>query len=84
MENLVQTPAQLAAILRARRNLQGITQDEAGRRVGLMRKTVSALENNPGPSSIDTLFKYISTLDLELVLCDKESGGEVSTEQAEW
>lgn len=78
----VATPDQLAAVLRGRRAERGSTQKQVGATVGLLPKTISALESRPGRSSVASLFKLLSALDLELVVQPKsgstspEPGGE--------
>lgn len=83
MENLVQIPDQLSKILRARRKSMGLTQREAAGLVGLMTKTVSALENRPQGSSIESFFKYLSALNLEVMVQPKEDSLE-NEKRAEW
>lgn len=67
-ETVIGSPAQLAAVLRGRRNACGLTQAAAGGNVGLLPKTISALESDPGSTSVASLFKLLSALELELVL----------------
>lgn len=68
MEYPAQTSDQLAQALRCQRIAKRLTQQRAGARVGLLPKTVSALETAPHRSSVKSLFKLLSALDLELVL----------------
>lgn len=68
---VVISPAQLAAVLRGFRDARDLTQKQAGARVGLLPKTISVLEADPGRSSISSLFKLLSALDVELVLQPK-------------
>ncbi len=74
MEQIAHTPKQLALILRGQRGLRQLTQGEAGGRVRLLTKTVSKLENQPENSTIESLFKMLSALDLELVVRAKSDG----------
>lgn len=74
MEQIAHTPKQLALILRGQRSLRQLTQAEAGARVRLLTKTVSKLENQPENSTIESLFKMLSALDLELVVRPKSDG----------
>lgn len=67
----VTTLDQLAAVLRGRRAQRAATQKQIGAKVGLLPKTISALESRPGHSSVASLFKLLSALDLELVLQPK-------------
>ena len=66
--SLVVTPAQLGPVLRARRRDCGLTQVQAASNVGLLPKTVSALELDPTTSTVASLFKLLSALDLEVIL----------------
>lgn len=77
------TPDQLAAVLRGRRQTLGLTQRELGVRVGLLQKTVSSLETDPSGSSITSLYRLLSALDLELVLRLKTSSAR-SVTTPEW
>lgn len=79
METIARTPQQLAQMLRAQRKRMGITQGAAGAGVGLLPKTISALELRPEGSSIESLFRLLSALNLEMVVREKPaSGGSLS------
>jgi len=54
-----------------------------GAPVGLLPKTISALESSPERSSVESLFKLLSTLELELVLRPKSSDTDQPT-SPEW
>jgi HTH-type transcriptional regulator/antitoxin HipB len=71
MGDIVRTPRQLAQVLRAWRKGKKLTQLVAGKNVGLLPKTISALEQKPEGSSIASLFRLLSALDLELVVREK-------------
>ncbi len=79
MEYHIHTPSQLAAALKSSRKTRSITQQLVASQVGLLPKTVSALENSPDTSSIDSLFKLLSALGLEIVLKTKDD-----TPSGEW
>lgn len=68
------TPEQLAAVLRGRRQSLALTQRATGTQVGLLQKTVSALETDPAGSSIASLYKLLSALQLDLVLEPRDAG----------
>jgi HTH-type transcriptional regulator/antitoxin HipB len=74
MQTVIRTPQQLSQALRAGRTGKHLTQRAAGADVGLLPKTISALELRSENSSIDSLFKLLSALELELVLRDKDAG----------
>ncbi len=46
MDYLVTTPSQLTHALRSARKARGLSQAEAGKLVGLLPKTISALETS--------------------------------------
>jgi len=78
-----QTPEQLAAVLRGQRKAGKLTQKQASALVGLLPKTISAFESEPGRGSVDSLFKLLSALGLELVLQPKTSAPP-ATSPSEW
>jgi HTH-type transcriptional regulator/antitoxin HipB len=75
-----QTPEQLASVLRGQRRAIRLTQKQAAALVGLLPKTISALESDPERGSVGSLYKLLSALGLELVLMPK--AGATST--SEW
>ena len=79
MQHNVSNPLLLSATLRALRKGKGLTQEQAGSSVGLLPKTISALENNSQTVSIISLLKLVSALDMELVLQPKSR-----EQQGEW
>jgi HTH-type transcriptional regulator/antitoxin HipB len=83
VEYTARTPKQLAQVLRAQRTSKRLTQKAAGASVGLLPKTISAMESSPERSSVESLFRFLSALDLELVLRPKSSGSRKSP-AAEW
>jgi len=83
MDYLILTPNQLASTLKNRRKSLELTQVETAKRVGLLPKTISALESSPERCSVESLFKLISVLDLELSLTEKSSRPE-DRQNGEW
>ncbi|MGO8693875.1 MAG: helix-turn-helix transcriptional regulator [Rectinemataceae bacterium] len=65
--------------LKSARNSRGLTQAEAAGRVGLLPKTISALENHVGSCSIESLLKLLSVLGLELTLTPKNAAPREGT-----
>jgi len=83
VDYVARTPAQLGPILRSIRAQRSLTQQDAGAKVGLKQSTVSAIERDSTHSSVDTLYKLLSALGLELVVRDKSSDHGPSGKQ-EW
>jgi HTH-type transcriptional regulator/antitoxin HipB len=86
MRQVIATATQLSHALRSERKARGLSQAEAGQLVGLLPKTISALENRPGSASIESLLKLLSALGLELAIdrkMPKEAPGKGSEAAAE-
>ncbi len=62
----VTSPASLASTVRDQRTLNKLSQVKAAERVGIKQTTVSDFENKPESTKLETLFKILSSLDLEL------------------
>lgn len=84
MEYPILTTRQLAQGLRGWRKSRNLSQAEAAGRVGLLPKTVSALETGPETSTVGSLFKLLSALDLELVIRSKAKGSAGKAAAGEW
>ncbi len=83
MVNPISSTMQLAQALRGYRKKAGMSQEEAGEKVGLQQKTISALERMPDTSKIENLFKFLSALNLEIIIREKDSKRN-STDKGEW
>lgn len=75
------TPQILAAMIRDQRKTQQLTQKETADRVGIKQATISGFENNPDQCKVETLFKLLSALDLELHITRK---GQSLDKNNEW
>jgi HTH-type transcriptional regulator/antitoxin HipB len=71
MGDVIRTSRQLSQVLRAHRKMKGITQKVAGEGVGLLPKTISALEQHSAGSTLESLFRLLSALNLELVIQER-------------
>lgn len=63
----VTSPKSLGSALRAFRKEKGLNQTEAGKPTGVDQTIVSKIERG-GPVRLDTLFRLLAALDLELVV----------------
>lgn len=86
MDIVARTPAQLGAALKNARIRRGLTQTAAASNVGLKQKTVSSLENVGARTTVDTLYKMLSALGLELVIREKgrDDTAERGATSREW
>lgn len=74
----------LANAMREQRKAQKITQIETAKLVGIKQTTVSAFENTPEGTKLDTLFKLLAALDLELHVQARNSNGELKSNTQQW
>ena len=70
---------QLGIALKAARKSHSLRQTDLAVRSGLLPKTISLLENNPAACSVDTLFRALSSLNLEISIKPR---GKNSVEEA--
>lgn len=62
----ITTPKMLAQAVRDQRKQRRMTQREAADAISMKQSTVSEFENHPEGTRLDTLFKLLAALDLEL------------------
>ena len=62
----VPTPEVLGRIIADSRKSQGLTQEQLGEQMGVRQATVSKIERSPRDSRLDTLFRALAALNLEL------------------
>lgn len=72
MSYTVHTLEQLGPVLKGLRKAQNLTQKEVGDAVDMLPKTVSKLELEPDTATVDSLFKLLSALQLEVVLQSRQ------------
>ncbi|WLI78852.1 helix-turn-helix domain-containing protein [Kosakonia sp. H02] len=80
----ITSPEQLAIFLKDARKKEKLPQDQLAEKVGLRQETISKFENSPAKTQVETLFKILSAMNMELHL---EKRSENSTTQAwkeEW
>jgi HTH-type transcriptional regulator/antitoxin HipB len=80
MNVITRTPQQLGQSLKARRAKLQLSQTAVGAKVGMKQNTVSVLEISTSSSSVESLFKVISALGLELVVREKSKSSSSSPE----
>ena len=85
MDYMARTPEQLGSILKSCRTRQGNTQEAVGAKVGIKQTTVSTFEANAARTRVDTLYKLLSALGLELVIRDRHADSSVpASKKREW
>ena len=68
MIHRVVSPESLGAAIREERKIKGLTQTAVGNPVGIDQTTVSKVEQGSPGTRVDTLFRLLAVLDLEMVL----------------
>lgn len=63
---LIHTPKDLAILAISQRKKLKLSQVEVGKRVGLKQKTISAFEQKPQSTKLETLFRILSALELDI------------------
>ncbi|MDR9425513.1 MAG: XRE family transcriptional regulator [Marinobacter sp.] len=80
----ITSPEALALTLKNTRQAQSLTQQSAADLVGVKQATISAFENHPEKSRIETLFKLLAALDLELQVRQRDLPSEQTGWDQEW
>ncbi|HAT1597785.1 TPA: helix-turn-helix domain-containing protein [Legionella pneumophila] len=78
---IIRSAKDLALYLNDRRKQLKMSQSEVADLVGLKQDTISKFENSPDNSRIDTLFRILSALNLNISLVEK---GQKTHEEIEW
>ncbi len=68
MKHPVRTSIQLQELLRLLRRERGLTQDDLGCYLGLDRRRISQIENNPGVTNFNQLSALITVLGARLLI----------------
>ena len=63
---IVHSPEELALMVRNYRKQAKISQAKAGDLVGMKQTTLSAFENKPDSTKLDTLFRVLAAVNLEV------------------
>ena len=77
----ITSPKTLGKVLRKYRKSHGLSQTEAGKKFNLPQKTVSNIEAGFPGVHINSIFRYMSSLGLEMLL---EPRSDADKEEALW
>ncbi|KTD31198.1 Antitoxin HipB [Legionella moravica] len=78
---IIRSAKDLALYLNDKRKQLRMSQSEVADLVGLKQDTISKFENSPDNSRIDTLFRILSALNLNISLVEKN---QETHEEIEW
>lgn len=66
--NGIRSPKELGESLRQQRKAKGLTQSAVGKPVNLVQSKISQIENGTLAIELNTLFRLLAALDLELMV----------------
>lgn len=73
MEQLVFSPKSLGSSIRRHRKAKKISQTEAGSTFKIEQSTISSIEQGAPGTRLETLFRVLAALDLEMVIRSKKT-----------
>ena len=73
---IINSPAQIGAILAARRKQLGLSQADVAARVGLSQNRLSVLEKNAATLTARQMVALLNALGLDLAINDRTTGGK--------
>jgi len=80
---VITSAKQLAVFIRDYRKQHNISQSKISSLVGVRQSTVSAFENTPGITKLDTLFRILAATKLEIKI-NPRGGEKKSKRKDEW
>jgi HTH-type transcriptional regulator/antitoxin HipB len=83
MEQLANSPEILGSIIRHYRKSKKLSQSDLGELYLIQQKTISDLESGTGGTKIETLYRVLGALGLELVIRSKTDTVQ-DTNKDEW
>lgn len=80
----ITTAQQLSSVLKQNRTTRQQSQTDVAKQVGIRQDTVSSFEKNPNSTKLETLFKLLSALNLELEVHTRDRQVKADSWQEEW
>jgi HTH-type transcriptional regulator / antitoxin HipB len=77
----IRSPKELALLIENRRKKLKLSQAAVGKLVGLKQQTISEFEKKPDGTKLETLFKLLSAVKLDLSVLSKE---DRSPAESQW
>lgn len=81
---LIHTPNDLAQYYRDQRKQSGVSQTAVAEEISVRQDTVSKFELKPDNVRLETLFRLLAALDLELHVVPKGIAGPVAGDTKKW
>jgi HTH-type transcriptional regulator/antitoxin HipB len=73
MDQIIYSPKSLGSALKRQRKAKKLSQTEAGSAFNLDQTTVSSMEQGAPGTRLDTLFRMLAALDLEMIIKPKKN-----------
>ncbi|AXS82535.1 MULTISPECIES: helix-turn-helix domain-containing protein [Marinobacter] len=80
----ITSPDALAQEIKNARKRRKLTQQVVSDQIGVKQATISSFENHPERSRVETLFKLLSALDLELRVAKRGDTEQEAKWDQEW
>ena len=81
----IRSPKELAMVVMAKRKQLELNQTQVGDLIGTKQKTISAFENKPENTQLETLFRILAALNLDIKIIDKNENAMIKkTWKHEW
>lgn len=80
----IRSPKELALLVINQRKKLKLSQTGVSNLVGLKQKTISGFENNPGSTKLETLFRILSALNLDIEIVPKDDAPPKTRWKEEW
>lgn len=77
----IRSPKEFALLVMSRRKKLKLSQLEIAKLVGLTQKTISGFENKPEGTQLETLFRILSALNLDVKISSKD---DLEKKDSEW
>ena len=73
MDQIIHSPKSLGIALKRQRRAKKLNQTEAGQAFKLDQTTVSSIEQGAPGTRLETLFRMLAALDLEMIIRSKKN-----------
>lgn len=78
MEQLISSPKVLGSVIKRQRRAKKLSQSTVGAAFKLNQTTVSSIEQGVSGTRLETLFRMLAALELEMVIRSKKTTSELS------
>jgi len=80
MDQIVFSPKSLGSALKRQRRIKKLSQNEAGAPFKIDQTTVSSIEQGASGTRLETLFRMLAALDLEMIIKPKKNSNDQNGE----